>query len=119
MTTAWPIRSLTWCSRRVPDHPWRRSTTGLAAGVSNHGTRRLYQRLGYHDWGHGLVPSHWDETDPAGTVLTTNADPRAPQARPRTGHARCLLTSAPWRATTIKTVYSPGHSTVRTAVNPS
>ena len=43
--------------------------------VSNHAARRLYQHLGYHDWGHGLVIDHWDETDPAGTALKTNANP--------------------------------------------
>jgi GNAT superfamily N-acetyltransferase len=48
---------------------------GLAVAVSNDGAHRLYQRLGYHDWGHGLVLDHWDETDSAGTVLKTNADP--------------------------------------------
>jgi hypothetical protein len=32
--------------------------------------------------------------------------PRAPQVRPRTGHTRHLLTSAPWQATAVKTVYS-------------
>lgn len=48
---------------------------GLAVAVSNDGAHRLYQRLGYGDWGHGLVVDHWDETDYAGTVLTTNADP--------------------------------------------
>jgi len=49
--------------------------TGLAVAVSNDGAHRLYQRLGYKDWGQGLVVDHWDETDSAGTVLKTNADP--------------------------------------------
>ena len=48
---------------------------GLAVGVSNRGARRLYERLSYRDWGHGLVVDHWDETDPDGTVLQSNADP--------------------------------------------
>ncbi len=48
---------------------------GLAVAVSNDGAHRLYQRLRYHDWGHGLVPDRWDETDSAGRVLRTNADP--------------------------------------------
>ena len=48
---------------------------GLAVAVSNDGAHRLCQRLGYDDWGHGLVVDHWDETDSAGTVLKTNADP--------------------------------------------
>ena len=48
---------------------------GLAVAVSNDGAHRLYQRLGYNDWGHGLVVDHWHETDSAGTVLNTNADP--------------------------------------------
>jgi GNAT superfamily N-acetyltransferase len=48
---------------------------GLAVEVSNHGARRLYQRLGYSDWGHGIVIDYWEETDAAGTVLKRNADP--------------------------------------------
>jgi GNAT superfamily N-acetyltransferase len=32
---------------------------GLAVAVSNDSAHRLYQRLGYHDWGHGLVLDHW------------------------------------------------------------
>src|ERR1022692_1028820 len=42
--------------------------------------------------------------------------PRAPGTPPRTGRARCLLTSAPGRATTIQTVYPHGHSAARTAL---
>ena len=41
----------------------------------NDGAHRLCQRLGYDDWGHGLVVDHWDETDSAGTVMKTNAGP--------------------------------------------
>ncbi len=48
---------------------------GLAVEVSNHGAHRLYQRLGYRDWGHGLVTDYWDETDPTGTIRKTHADP--------------------------------------------
>ena len=47
----------------------------LAVEVSNHGARRLYQRLGYRDWGQGIVIDHWEETDAAGAELKRNADP--------------------------------------------
>jgi GNAT superfamily N-acetyltransferase len=41
----------------------------LGAGVTNHGARRLYQRLGYIDWGHGLVAVVWDEPSPHGGLV--------------------------------------------------
>jgi GNAT superfamily N-acetyltransferase len=41
----------------------------LGAGVTNHGARRLYQRLGYVDWGHGLVAVVWDEPGPDGATV--------------------------------------------------
>jgi hypothetical protein len=48
---------------------------GLAVEVSNYGAHRLYRRLGYRDWGHGLFTDYWDETDPDGAVRKTHADP--------------------------------------------
>jgi GNAT superfamily N-acetyltransferase len=48
---------------------------GMAVEVSNDGAWRLYQRLGYRDWGHGPVTDYWDETGPDGTVRKTHADP--------------------------------------------
>jgi GNAT superfamily N-acetyltransferase len=33
---------------------------GLGVGVDNLGARRLYERLGYHDWGGGTVLLEWD-----------------------------------------------------------
>ena len=53
---------------------WR-AANWLAVEVSNHGARRLYQRLGYRDWGQGIVIDHWEETDAAGAELKRNADP--------------------------------------------
>jgi GNAT superfamily N-acetyltransferase len=47
---------------------------GLAVEVSNQAAKRLYLRLGYLDWGRGLVVDQWAETDSAGKVLRTNAD---------------------------------------------
>ena len=64
-------RGQRWC-RSASAH-WR--LNGLAAAVRNDGADRLYQRLGYSDWGHGLVAGHGDETGSAGTVLKTNTGP--------------------------------------------
>jgi GNAT superfamily N-acetyltransferase len=33
----------------------------LAVGVDNPGARRLYERLGYADWGQGTIVEHWQE----------------------------------------------------------
>jgi hypothetical protein len=55
---------------------------GLAVEVSNHGARRLYQRLGYHDWGQGIVIDHWEETDAAGTVLKGTPTPATTSLKP-------------------------------------
>jgi hypothetical protein len=35
----------------------------LGVGVDNPGARRLYERLGYADWGHGIIVGTWVERD--------------------------------------------------------
>jgi GNAT superfamily N-acetyltransferase len=42
----------------------------LAVGVDNPGARRLYERLGYVDWGHGAVVGSWEEPGEDGTPVT-------------------------------------------------
>src|SRR5512139_4094251 len=44
--------------RLVVDLGYQRICLGV--GVDNPGARRLYDRLGYHDWGHGTVVIEWD-----------------------------------------------------------
>jgi GNAT superfamily N-acetyltransferase len=43
----------------------------LGVGVSNHGARRLYQRLGYRDWGHGTVEISWVQESDGSTQYDT------------------------------------------------
>jgi GNAT superfamily N-acetyltransferase len=38
----------------------------LGVGVDNPGARRLYERLGYADWGHGTIVGTWVDRDRAG-----------------------------------------------------
>ena len=40
-----------------------RTLIGLVVEQANHGARRLYERRGYRDWGHGLVASTWTWID--------------------------------------------------------
>jgi GNAT superfamily N-acetyltransferase len=42
----------------------------LGVGVGNPGARRLYERLGYVDWGHGTVVGTWQERDHDGPPVT-------------------------------------------------
>jgi GNAT superfamily N-acetyltransferase len=42
----------------------------IGVGVDNHGARRLYERLGYTDWGHGTTVTSWQEHDPTGAPVT-------------------------------------------------
>jgi predicted N-acetyltransferase YhbS len=47
---------------------------GLAAEVGNHGARRLYERLGYGLWEHGLVIDRWTQKDDKGRAVREHAD---------------------------------------------
>jgi GNAT superfamily N-acetyltransferase len=42
----------------------------LGVGLDNRGARRLYERLGYADWGHGTVVVSWVERDHDGPPVT-------------------------------------------------
>jgi GNAT superfamily N-acetyltransferase len=42
----------------------------LGVGVGNPDARRLYERLGYADWGHGTVLATWQERDHDGRPVT-------------------------------------------------
>ena len=42
----------------------------LGVGVDNPGARRLYERLGYGDWGHGTIVGTWVERDRDGPPVT-------------------------------------------------
>jgi ribosomal protein S18 acetylase RimI-like enzyme len=46
---------------------------GLAVGADNDGAVRLYDRLGYADWGHGPVVDRWTAYDDAGAVVHQHA----------------------------------------------
>jgi GNAT superfamily N-acetyltransferase len=42
----------------------------LGVGLHNHGGRRLYEHLGYTDWGHGPTVASWQEHDHTGSPVT-------------------------------------------------
>jgi GNAT superfamily N-acetyltransferase len=42
----------------------------LAVGIDNPKARRLYERLGYADWGHGTIVGTWVERDHDGPPVT-------------------------------------------------
>ncbi|HSO55407.1 MAG TPA: GNAT family N-acetyltransferase [Actinomycetes bacterium] len=44
----------------------------IGVGVDNPSARRLYERLGYRDWGHGTVETSWQEHDQAGQPRTVS-----------------------------------------------
>jgi GNAT superfamily N-acetyltransferase len=47
---------------------------GLAVEVRNNDARRLYERLGYTVWDHGLVIDRWTQFDDSGKVVKEHAD---------------------------------------------
>ncbi len=50
------------------------SLLGLAVELSNVNARRLYERHGFVDWGHGEVVDEWEERADDGTVLIAHHD---------------------------------------------
>ncbi len=44
----------------------------LKVGAGNVGARRLYERLGYADWGYGMVVSSWEAPDIGGRMRTVD-----------------------------------------------
>jgi GNAT superfamily N-acetyltransferase len=42
----------------------------LGVGLDNPGARRLYERLGYTDWGRGHIVTSWREQRPGGAPVT-------------------------------------------------
>jgi GNAT superfamily N-acetyltransferase len=44
----------------------------LGVGLDNPGARRLYERLGYSDWGHGHIVTRWRERRPGSAPVTVS-----------------------------------------------
>jgi RimJ/RimL family protein N-acetyltransferase len=42
----------------------------IGVGLDNPNARRLYERLGYADWGHGTLVATWQERDHDGPPVT-------------------------------------------------
>jgi GNAT superfamily N-acetyltransferase len=47
-----------------------RDLIALGVGLDNPGARRLYERLGYTDWGHGPTVASWQEQRPGRAPVT-------------------------------------------------
>lgn len=44
----------------------------LGVGLDNAGAMRLYRRLGYREWPHGVIPTTWEEFLPDGSRRRTS-----------------------------------------------
>jgi len=69
---SWQKRGIgTALVRATEEHAARMGYGQICLGVSvdNHDARRLYTRLGYSDWEHGLVDVVWDEPGPDGAPV--------------------------------------------------
>jgi GNAT superfamily N-acetyltransferase len=53
---------------------WGAVVIGLGVGPANRRARRLYERLGYADWGHGTVMDQWNELDHNGSGVHEHVD---------------------------------------------
>jgi ribosomal protein S18 acetylase RimI-like enzyme len=53
---------------------WGRRRIGLAVGLDNPEASRLYERLGYRNWGRGAVFDEWSERNEHGTVVRNHRD---------------------------------------------
>jgi len=53
---------------------WGYSAIGLGVGPDNPRARRLYERLGYREWGGPQVLNEWTEKDADGRILVTHRD---------------------------------------------
>ena len=47
-----------------------RDRIALGVGLDNPGARRLYERLGYTEWGHGHIVTSWREQRPGSAPVT-------------------------------------------------
>jgi GNAT superfamily N-acetyltransferase len=52
----------------VKDRGFRKACIGVA--TDNPRARKLYERLGYRDWGHGIVEESWADVDEVGNEIT-------------------------------------------------
>jgi hypothetical protein len=70
---------------------------GLGVGSDNIQARRLYDRLGYVEWGRGMICDQWIERDQTGAVVAEHADECLYLTKPLTRSGRRGPTADPAR----------------------